>query len=739
MGCLVAGSLVNKTLNASIAKLYDLVIPYLKPAPKIEWTQVTGDGIVDWSESAILAYLDEYLDSDLGPKGLNSLVNKATENTGIFKIVLPSPMKILSKNSTIGSIDLYLDEIELEGLNTFQSFDVLEPHNVSSLSSRLGLSDFALSVTITLDASLNPKDSEPLSLKETASIRLDITEMSLDTDAILAVNASEFSNMYVGQITSDFMCALRPLYTLNITRSNLGFEDVSVNITGISSLNLQTLVNDALSTAETLYEKSISEALKHFVAHDGAVMFNTISTSLLETAHQESCPVPPQHPAEKLIDWNDSPLIKMFDALVAAGVPFLDNVVNVLTGGTGELKLPEISIGPKDFGQFGVLSFDLKSANVTGLNTFDTKDLYVKYMWLYSPFSPTHFITHTHTYTHTHTLIIFRYVAVPETSNQYALDSRIELGFQNPMGLDAEIAFDWKTDDWEFNDDFLVHVHVWDLLLQFTTLLKVDGAALNAMALSELANKCSLTTIKSVGFNNETSSISLGNFSIHGSCVKCTGDIPESPVQDLPGMINRTLQEFDRAVFSIIGNLANDQLTKLTYDCGTPSPTPTPSPHNSSDIDFSWFFDNPGPFAVLISLLVILVLAIAWCSYRRHMYNKRKARKRQETAMSATRGVDELLDEFESAGEVVEEDEEKVDEEPLLVEKADTEKSFDERIRYDCLAFESCVPIYARYGVPIVILGSMAMLVRVILERLTVSFFFFFLSFFISTYTQTQT
>lgn len=203
----------------------------------------------------------------------------------------------------------------------------------------------------------------------------------------------------------------------------------------------------------------------------------------------QSCPIPPQHPKEKLIDWKDSSLINMFDSLVAMGVPFLDNIVNILTGGTGDLSLPAISVGPKDFGQFGVLRFDLKSANVTGLNTFDTKDFYV---------------------------------AVPDSKNEYALDTRIELGFQTPMGLDAEIAFDWKTEDWEFNDDFIVNVDIWDLLLNFTSILKVDGAALNAMALSELANKCSLTTIKYVGFDTTTSSISLGNFSMHGKCVNCT-------------------------------------------------------------------------------------------------------------------------------------------------------------------------------------------------------------------------
>ena len=237
---------------------------------------------------------------------------------------------------------------------------------------------------------------------------------------------------------------------------------------------------------------------------------------------------------------------------------------------------------------------------MTGLNTFDTKDFYV---------------------------------AVPDNKNKYALDSRIELGFQTPMGLDAEIAFDWKTEDWEFNDDFIVNVDIWDLILNFTSILKVDGAALNAMALPELANKCSLTTIKYVGFDTTTSSISLGNFSMHGRCVNCTyfssvsltishedhsntntptgtGDMPEDSqhrFDNLPEMINDTLHEFDRAVFSIVQNLANDQLTKLSYDRGTPSPTPTPTNHHSKN-DFSWFFDNPGPFGVLISLLIILVL-----------------------------------------------------------------------------------------------------------------------------------
>lgn len=183
-----------------------------------------------------------------------------------------------------------------------------------------------------------------------------------------------------------------------------------------------------------------------------------------------------------------------------------------------------------------------------------------------------------------------------------------------------------------------------------------------------------------------------------------TGDMPEDSqhrFDNLPEMINNTLHEFDRAVFSIVQNLANDQLTKLSYDCGTPSPTPTPTPNHHSKVDFSWFFDNPGPFGVLISLLIILILSVVWCSYRRYKYDKRKARKRQETVMSASRGVDELLGEYESDVEEVEE--KRGDEEPLLTEESN---------RYDCLAFEPCVPVYARYGVPIIIIGSMVMLVN---------------------------
>ena len=308
--------------------------------------------------------------------------------------------------------------------------------------------------------------------------------MSLNTDAILAVNTSSFSEMYV--VKSQVISCVCASHTLNMTRLDLAFDDVQLNVTGMSSPELEKLLNDAINTVDTLYTSVGSvETLSRTrrcgdVQHTLDIVSGGISYAELSGS--------PQHPAEKLIDWKDSSLI-MFDSLVAMGVPFLDNIVNILTGGTGDLSIPAISIGPKDFGQFGVLRFDLKSANVTGLNTFDTKDFYV---------------------------------AVPDNKNKYALDSRIELGFQTPMGLDAEIAFDWKTEDWEFNDDFIVNVDIWDLILNFTSILKVDGAALNAMALSELANKCSLTTIKYVGFDTTTSSISLGNFSMHGRCVNCT-------------------------------------------------------------------------------------------------------------------------------------------------------------------------------------------------------------------------
>lgn len=689
--CSVLGGVVNGTLDDVVENVATIARPLLVPPAPIPFRPVaSGNGVVDWTTSTMLEALTAYLDQQIGVSGINEMLRKATGGTGALPVPLGSGLQIVHYDNVV-EVNVTLLEVTLGGLDTFHTFDVLEAHNETQIASRLGLNETSVVASVKIDVGL----SGQVLVSQTATLDAVVSDVDIDVDALIAINASEYADMYVGQITSNPLCALRPMMAVNLTTMHLDVRDVSFNVTGLSP-DLQSFLDETLDAIETLYEDVAIVVLQNALAGPIAEMFNNYSATFLASTHDTDCPVPDLHPTEKLVKWSESSIVSLFDLAVTLGSPYINTVMGALTGGTGIVRLGPVSLPSIDVGQFGTIDLELKHLNISGLTSVDDES---------SAF----------------------YLLVPEgDESPYALKNRMEIGYDGvPLGLDAEIVFDWKTDEWEFNDDVIVDVRVWDATIAFGVNLEVDGAGLGAVKLSELPNECTAMVIKSVGFEHGAS-ISLDNFTIDGSCVQCSGNMPSwdpatrnASMAALSKKVNETLAEFDQAVFNFLGTAATQALAKVGTDCGVP---PAPTPSHSDKSKLKWLLDNPGPFAVIIVLLIVLVLAIVWCGYRRCKYDKYKKRRGMTTGGGIST-IDELLidDEYDvSPSKCPDEDvsptEASKGTSAISADKMETRKGFFRRIddyfRYDCLAYEDVVPIYVRWAAPIVVVGTMGMILH---------------------------
>eukprot|EP00940_MAST-03C_sp_MAST-3C-sp2_P000973 g973.t1 len=703
LACSVVVGLVNGKLNDTIASLADLAEPLLAPPAPIPSSPLPP-GLVDWSDQSLVRWVDEQLDRTLGPSGMNGLVNKATGGTGTLPIpVLGSLVPPITLHvGSAANVTLTLLDAQIGGLDTFNAFDVLEPRmNGSALSTSIAMDRVEVIVDVMIDVTV--AGAAGLSFSERASANITVTDAKFDLTALVGLNASDLMDMALGQVLANPSCALKSVLAANITELALSEGDIDVSVSDLSSSTLQTIIDQALETVEDLYEDAAKLALKNYLAGSAAIRVNEASTAMLAAARELSCPRPDPNPVEKLIVWSDSTYLGLFDAMISFAAPYVDAAVRALTDGTGTIRVGPIGTGTHDLGSFGILDLELVDMNISGLDTIDGDASSL-------------------------------YLLVPESDgtekHPYALENHAEIGWDNrPLGLRAEISLEWKTNDWEYADDFIVDMSIWDLAASIGLDLEVDGAALNAMTLERVASKCSLVSVKKIEVDDDRTLVTLGNFSVDGTCLDCTGKMPtwdpeSGDEDDLARMINETLKKYDRGVVNFVSTLINKVVANVTESC-EPAPSPTPPVHHHhSKSQWAFAQDNPAAFGVIVALVFVLIAAVVCCIFVRRRRRRRRQRQQHEREQRRNdrNSLDELLDVSSKYSERTPDISDSKTADNVASDDAESEVSrkpsseeglcarMDAACRYDCLAFESVVPFWVRWGLPPVIVLLMGLL-----------------------------
>ncbi len=238
-------------------------------------------GFIKWPTSTLLADIDAFINTYVGYSGINSMANCLTDNTGTFSLksfFLPF----------FGNISL-----ELSGLNSFYSFDILEPSTDTSNSAN---------ALYGLHSALGMGYCDPS------------TQLNVDGGACSALeiiinfggsssSSSEMVRRLLGHTTKDDNRSLKSLSSLFLQESSdysvaLSMMNMSVSLQSLLEVNMDTLIDMTIADLETrgCVEGSIDiatlDTLDLDVAEIEAILISPGSNSTIDLTDQITAILP---------------------------------------------------------------------------------------------------------------------------------------------------------------------------------------------------------------------------------------------------------------------------------------------------------------------------------------------------------------------------------------------------------------------------------------------------------------
>ena len=158
---------IIKLLNEKLEEMFETVNDIILNGvdPKELHILMNKDDLADVRKSPILgsvAYLLSNLTGANGPLSLNNIVNIFTFDTGIVHLKKIYDKEISFKfnltdnnNNSLGNFELYLDDLNVSGLNTWRDFNALEPYDPLQLLTYTNLDNLTINVSFSLRLKLD--------------------------------------------------------------------------------------------------------------------------------------------------------------------------------------------------------------------------------------------------------------------------------------------------------------------------------------------------------------------------------------------------------------------------------------------------------------------------------------------------------------------------------------------------------------------------------------------------------
>ena len=156
-----------QVLNEKLEQLFETVNDIILNGVDPEELHIlmNKDDLADVRKSPILgsvAYLLSNLTGANGPLSLNNIVNIFTFDTGIVHLKKIYDKEISFKfnltdnnNNSLGNFELYLDDLNVSGLNTWRDFNALEPYDALQLLTYTNLDNLTINVSFSLRLKLD--------------------------------------------------------------------------------------------------------------------------------------------------------------------------------------------------------------------------------------------------------------------------------------------------------------------------------------------------------------------------------------------------------------------------------------------------------------------------------------------------------------------------------------------------------------------------------------------------------
>ena len=156
-----------KTMNEKLEEAFEIVNHIILNDVQPDKLNITINktDIADIRKSSIIgsvAYLLSNLTGADGPLSLNNIINIFTNDTGIIHLKKIYDKEIMfdfnitdKDNNSLGNFEIYLDDLNVSGLNTWRDFNALEPYDPLQLLTYTNLDTLTINITFSLRIKLD--------------------------------------------------------------------------------------------------------------------------------------------------------------------------------------------------------------------------------------------------------------------------------------------------------------------------------------------------------------------------------------------------------------------------------------------------------------------------------------------------------------------------------------------------------------------------------------------------------
>ena len=156
-----------KTMNEKLEEAFEIVNHIILNGVQPDKLNITINktDIADIRKSSIIgsvAYLLSNLTGADGPLSLNNIINIFTNDTGIIHLKKIYDKEIMFEfnitdkdNNSLGNFEIYLDDLNVSGLNTWRDFNALEPYDPLQLLTYTNLDTLTINITFSLRIKLD--------------------------------------------------------------------------------------------------------------------------------------------------------------------------------------------------------------------------------------------------------------------------------------------------------------------------------------------------------------------------------------------------------------------------------------------------------------------------------------------------------------------------------------------------------------------------------------------------------
>ena len=305
--------LMNKKIGELFQKANDLILNRVEPK-KLN-ISLKEEDIADIKKSSLISALGYLLNKLIGAEGplnINSLVNIITRDTGIIQLhefynkSIHFQFNITDKNDTsLGYLDLGLEDLNISGLNTWKNFTILEPYDKILLHSYTNLQNLTIDIIVSLKMQLDTIsgfEGNQTILYEKAYLKTNLINNKLKSFIQLPINnkkSKEYSDKEC--LTLDCITDLADANGTGITAFSLNETFTYIILDIIQKGSLENDLEDTIDKIIDLFISNFDDKIPIFInALLNKTAINFVNEKINNYLYSTTCPSLPDEEVSEI-------------------------------------------------------------------------------------------------------------------------------------------------------------------------------------------------------------------------------------------------------------------------------------------------------------------------------------------------------------------------------------------------------------------------------------------------------